>query len=109
MNDGGAGANAAADRNRRIKAYFIAAEIDRTSVILDLDEVMGQRWNKGELKIAVGDGFAVGKFLRRPLRVDMNPLKIAGRLGEAVNFLLVDLDPFGQPDLFTFQRFGVFN
>ena len=65
--DGSAGTNAAADGNRRIETYLVAAEIDRTSEIFDLDEVNGQRGNQSERKIAVGDGFAVGKFLRRPL------------------------------------------
>jgi hypothetical protein len=37
----------------------------------------------------------------------MYPLKITGCLGEAVDFLLVDLDPVGQSDLLAFQRFGV--
>ena len=107
--DGGAGANATADRNRRIEPYLVATEIDRVSEIFDLDKVTGQRGNQREREIAVGDSFAIGQFLRRPVGVNMNPLKISGRLGEAVNFLLVNLDPVGQSDLLALQRFSIFD
>ena len=74
--------------------------------ILDLDKIAGQRRNQRECEISVGDRLAFGQFLFRPLGIDMYPLKIAGRFGEAVYFLLVDFDPVGQPDLSSSSAFA---
>jgi hypothetical protein len=37
----------------------------------------------------------------RPLDVDVNPLVVAGRLGELVDPLLVDQDPFAGAEVFA--------
>ena len=57
----------------------------------------------------MGDGLAIGQLGFRPFRIDMNPLEITGRLGEPVNFLLVDIDPVGQTHFLAFQRFRIFD
>ncbi len=107
--DSGAAANPAADGYRRIKTYLVTAEIDGPRKVLDLDEVAAQSRNQGKREITVSYSLAIGQLLPGPLGIDMNPLKIAGCLGEAVDFLLVDFYPVGQTDFLPFQRFRVFD
>ena len=109
LQDGRATADPAADRHWRVEAYFVAAEIYCASKIFDLDEVSRQCRNQSQGEIPVSDRLAIGQLYFRPLGVDMDPLKIAGRLGEAVYFLLIDFDPVGQSDFLAFQRFRIFN
>ena len=45
------------------------------------------------------DGGAVGQLAPGPLDVDMDPLVVAGRLGETVDALLRDQYPIADPDL----------
>ena len=44
-------------------------------------------------QIAVGDGFSAGRFARRALDIDVDPLMVARRVREAVDPLLVDEKP----------------
>ena len=74
-----------------------------------MDKVTGQGGYQREREITVSDGLAIGQLLFRPLGVDMNPLEITGRLGEPVNFLLIDFDPVGQTHFLAFQRFRIFD
>jgi hypothetical protein len=47
----------------------------------------------------VGDGGAEGRFGRRAHRVDVNPLVVAGCIGEEVDLFLRDLHPLADGDL----------
>ncbi len=109
LQDGSASANPAVNRDRSIEAYLVTAEVYRTGEIIDLDEVTRQRRYQREREITVGDGLAIGQLLFRPFGIDVNPLEITGRLGEPVDFLLVDIDPVGQAYFLAFQRFRIFN
>jgi hypothetical protein len=51
----------------------------------------------------VRDGLAERAF-GRPLRVDVNPLVIAGRVGEEVDVILADRHPIALSDAFTLDR-----
>lgn len=47
------------------------------------------------------DGFAVGGFAGRALHIDVNPLMIAGRVGETVDPLLIDKKPISHAQLLS--------
>jgi hypothetical protein len=49
----------------------------------------------------VGDRAAEGRFLPRPLDVDVDPLVVAGGVGELVHPLLGDVDPVRGAELLT--------
>ena len=46
----------------------------------------------------MGDGRAVGGFARAALRIDMDPLLVAGRGGKGVDAFLRDGQPVAQVD-----------
>jgi len=48
-----------------------------------------------ERQVAVRDGGAVGALLGGALGVDVDPLVVAGDVGELVDVLLRDLEPLG--------------
>ena len=47
----------------------------------------------------MGDGAAEGAFASGALRVEVNPLLIAGAMGELIDARLVEKDPRGDADL----------
>ena len=57
-----------------------------------------------EGQVAVGDRGAEGALLLRPLDVDVDPLVVAGELGEGVDVLLGDRAPLARADLLPDQR-----
>ena len=109
LQDGSTRTNPAVNRDRGIEAHLVTTEVYCTGEIFDLDKVTRQGGYQREREITVGDGLAVGQLGFRPFGIDMNPLEITGRLGEPVNFLLVDIDPVGQAHFLAFQRFRIFN
>ena len=59
----------------------------------DHQDLGEQRHQERQRQVAVGDRAAERALPRRPLRVDMDPLVVAGGLGEPVHLLLGDLHP----------------
>ena len=53
------------------------------------------------------DGLAIRQFPGRSLLIDVNPLKIVGRIGKPVDALLIDCDPVRDADLPPFQGLGI--
>lgn len=96
-------------RNRRVKAYLVQSEIDRTSHVLYLNELGRQRGNQCQRQVAVRDRFPIGHFSRRAICIDMNPLMVGGRLCELVNAVLIDDYPIGKTDLLALQGLGILN
>ena len=56
----------------------------------------GQEWDQRQGEIAVGDGAA--DLAGGALHVDVNPLVVAGGVGELVHPVLIDLHPVGDAD-----------
>ena len=52
----------------------------------------------------MGDGPAERRLLGRPLRIDVDPLVVAGGVGEEVHLLLVDDIVVGPPEVLTDER-----
>ena len=86
------GADPAADRNRRGEAHLAQAVVDRDRRVSHLEHLLHQQGREREGEEAVRDRAAEGPG-RRPLRVDVDPLVIAGRVGEQVDLRLRHLMP----------------
>jgi hypothetical protein len=66
-----------------------------------MPNLVTQMRDEGKREKAMGDGAALGHFLRGALRIDVNPLVVAGDFSESVDARLIDLDPFTRLKLFA--------
>jgi hypothetical protein len=92
------GADPRADPHRRREAHLVEAVVDAHPHALGHVHVLDQGGQQRQRQIAVGDGGAE-RTVGGTGRVHMDPLVVAGGLGEQVDPLLVDLDPVAGPDL----------
>src|SRR5690606_25640429 len=95
--------------NHGVETHLVAAEVQRACEILDPDEITGQRGNERKRQVAVSNSLSARQFAPRPLRVDVNPLEVARRLGKLVDLFLVDQYPAGETHLLPFEGLRVFN
>mgnify|MGYP003694646303 CR=1 FL=1 len=86
-------ADARAGLHRRDEADLVRAVIDAPAALLDLQQRGGHPRNERQREIAVGDRLAPGHLALGPLDVDVDPLMVAGGVGELVDHRLVDRDP----------------
>ncbi|SPA54535.1 exported protein of unknown function [Cupriavidus taiwanensis] len=85
-------AHACAHAHRRRKTHLVAAVIDAPLHALDGDQLGQELVDQRQRQVAVRDAGAVGA-LRGALRVDVQPLVVAGGMGELVDLLLGDAGP----------------
>jgi hypothetical protein len=85
-------AHAAAARHRGREADLVEAVVDSHPHVVDVDRARGHLGQERERHEAVRDRRAERAGLC-PLGVNVDPLVIAGRVGEEVDALLRDLDP----------------
>src|SRR5258708_35566994 len=109
----GARADLGAGGHRAGEAHLVAAVIDAVADVVDVRNLVIEPRDQGEGQEPVGDGLAARHVLLRALDVDMDPLVIAGRLGELVNAILRNLDPITDPNFLAhvfvhFIRVGEF-
>jgi hypothetical protein len=90
--DAEARAQAAAGRHRRGEPHFVAAVIEPRGEALDAVGLLAQPRQQRQGQESMGDGRAERRRLGAR-GIDMDPLEIAGRLGEAVDHRLIDRDP----------------
>ncbi len=64
---------------------------------------MGEVRQQRQRQQTVGDGATEGPACR-PLGIDVNPLMVVGGVGEEVDTILGDLQPFGWPELTALRR-----
>ena len=78
-----------ADRHRRGETNLVQAVVDCQLYAVDRVHLMLQPRQQRQGHVPVGDGLAE-RASRGPLRVDVDPLVIAGRIGEQVDVFLGD-------------------
>ena len=76
------------------EAEFVAAIVDAVHGTFQLIEFVVHHGQQGECQKAVGDGAFGRQFFCGAFHVHMNPLMVAGGLGEFIDAVLVDGDPF---------------
>jgi hypothetical protein len=81
------------------EAHPVRAVIEPARALLDAIECRREPRHQGQGQIAVGDGLAARHLALGALDIDMDPLMVAGRLGEFVDDRLVDGEPVADPDL----------
>src|ERR1035441_8419361 len=89
---GGSQAQFAAYGNRSGKANLVAAVVDAHGDALHHQDLSQEHRREGERQVAVGDGGAERAALR-PLGIHVDPLVVAGGVGEQVDLVLVDAMP----------------
>ena len=73
------------------EAHLLAAVVDAHLDAVDPDDLRHEHRAERQGQVPVGDGTAEGALGVRPLHVDVDPLVVAGRVGEQVHPLLGDL------------------
>ena len=89
----------AVDRDRGREADLVPAVVDAEGEAGRLGQFFAEAVGQRQGQVAVGDRHAVGAFGLRPLRVDVDPLVVAGDLGEGVDQLLGDRARLARADL----------
>jgi AcrR family transcriptional regulator len=100
------GAQPGAHGYRGGETHLVRPVVDAHLHALDLDQLRPEQRQQGEGEIAVRDRGAEGAR-GGLLRVDMDPLVVAGGLREQIDALLVDLQPVGVPQLLAHRRLQV--
>src|SRR5262249_10953079 len=82
------------------KAHFVETVVERCRGIRrNHANLHRQRSRERQRQIAMRDGSAERTLVPRPFDVDMDPLSIAGAIGELVDAVLIDSGPVGDPEL----------
>src|SRR5215467_3161767 len=92
-----------ADRDRRREAHLIQPVVDPHAHALHVEELVEQGDNQGQGQVPVRDS-AAERPGGGPLAVHVDPLVVAGRVGEGVDPVLGDLQPAGVPEVGPGQR-----
>ena len=103
LDDLGAGADARARRHRGLEADLVPAGVDAEDEAARLDQLQAEAVDHRQRQVAVGDGAAERTLVLCPLDVDVDPLVVAGEVGEGVDVVLGDLAPLARPDLLADQ------
>ena len=93
-----------ADRHGRREAHLLAAVVDGHRDAVHPHDLRRQHRPERQGEVAVGDRAAERALLLRPLGVDVDPLVVAGGVGEQVHLLLGDLDVVGVPEVLADLR-----
>ncbi|MNJ66924.1 hypothetical protein D3C77_630460 [compost metagenome] len=91
-------AHPCADPDRRRKAHLVAAIVHAHGQVVDAQQLHDEPAGQGLGQVAMGDA-AAKRALRGAHGVDMDPLVVAGRLGEQIDPFLGHLQPFGMPQV----------
>src|SRR5258706_836403 len=95
-----------AARHRRGEAHPVEPVVDAHLAVGEREGALGEMREQRQGEKAVGDGAAEGRALRA-LAVDVDPLEVVDRLGEAVDARLRDLEPRRDADLLADARLEV--
>src|SRR5262249_42510998 len=86
-------ADAGAGRDHAGEAHSIGAVIDAARAVLDPVECRSEPRYERQGQPAMRDGLAAGHLALCPLDIDMDPLVVAGGVGEFVYLVLADRVP----------------
>src|SRR4029077_4016165 len=89
----------AVDRHRGREANLVPAVVHAEGESGRLRQFFAEAVGQRQGQVAVGDRRPVGALGLRPLRIDVDPLVVAGDLGEAVDQLLGDRARLARSDL----------
>src|ERR1700742_4233337 len=107
LGDGGPPPQTGAGRDRREVADAVRAVVQRILQPLQPHHRSNEHRSKAEREKPVGDGLAAGQLPLRTVLVDMNPLLVAGGVGELIDPVLCDLDPVARADFGADGRFDL--
>src|SRR5271156_5128297 len=96
----------AACRNRREEPHPIESIVDAHLRVLDAVVGLAQGGNQGQRQESVGYCCTVRTFGTRAVGIDVDPLVIAGDIGERVDALLVDACPVADAQLLADELYG---
>lgn len=96
--EGDDGTDAGADQDGRGESHLVEAIVELRSRCLQRVDAHPEIREQRQGQVAVGDG-APERPLLGPLHVDVDPLVVTGGVGERVDPVLVDLQPFAGTDL----------
>ena len=99
-------ADAAAHRDRRRKADPVQPVVHAHHRVVDADGLGHQVGQQRQREIAVRDRSTERTFARA-LRVDVDPLVVGGRVGEAIDAVLVDRDPVADDRVLADDRLEI--
>src|SRR5262249_37010780 len=102
--DLGPGADASVDRDRGGKADLVPAVVDAEGEPGRGDQLLAEPVDQREGEVAVGDRRPERALRLGALDVDVDPLVVAGELGEGVDVRLRDSAPLARADLLPEQR-----
>ena len=94
-------AHARTGRHHAGEAHFVAAVVDAALYVVDVRNLMAEHRNQRQGQKAVGDRLAARHLALGALGIDMDPLVVAGGLGELVDPRLRDVDPVADADFLT--------
>src|ERR1051326_3357302 len=97
-----------ADAYRARIAQLVQAVIDPHADPLHGHDLFHQMGGERERVVSVRDRPTEGRFLFRPLRIDMDPLVVVRRVRELVDLFLSDRVPVRNTDLLTLHRLELF-
>src|SRR6266536_2606272 len=92
----------AIDRQRGGEPHLVQPVVDSHGHPVDREQLLEQRRDQRQGEVPVRDRGAVRAGLRA-YRVDVDPLVVAGRVGEPVDLGLAHLDPVGDAQLLSHQ------
>ena len=95
-------AHPAADRQRRREADPVEPVVDGEGEALEREDLLAEGGRERQRVVAVGDR-AAERRLARALRVDVDPLVVAGDVGERVDVVLGDLVPVGGAEVLALR------
>ena len=80
--------------HRLTEAHLVHAIVHQHRDVVDLNNLSPKIWKNRKGEIAVSDGALEWAFLLSALHVHMNPLVVESGIGELVDTVLVDFEPF---------------
>ena len=87
-----------AGEHRRRQAHAVQAVVDRHADAIDAQAGFRQLRQQRQGQVTVGDGGLVGRFPAGALGIGVDPLLVAGGVGEALDAFLVDRQPVAACD-----------
>src|SRR5271170_93056 len=91
--------DARAGRHLSGEAHSVRSVIEAARTLLDPVEGCSESRHQRQCQVAVGDRLAARHLALGALDIDMDPLMVAGRIGEFVDDCLVEGEPVADPNL----------
>ncbi len=99
--------DAAVHRHGRQKPHLVEPVVDDKFGVLDAEVVLAQCGNQREREESVRDRSAVGTLGLGAGDIDVDPLVVAGDIGEIVDALLVDIHPVADAEFGADRRYRI--